>query len=673
MAIGFNMITSKEMMGKSSIELIELLLKDIKQYELKQINLFIDLLKINLLKSEKAQIEPTIQDLVDYAKRGSDENDSNAIYVYGILNVTGIGLTQNVNCAKKLFEQAIALGHTQSINNLANIYRRGQGVERNYAAAIELYKKAAALDNRAGLFNLALMYKTGQGVERNYAAAIELYKQAAAMDYAPAMSNLALMYKTGQGVEPNYPKAIELYEKAAELGHASAMCNLALMYKNGHGVAPNHPKAIELLTQAVKLGSPVAMFNLALMYKKGQGVERNYLKAAELLTQAVELGHADAMFNLALMYKKGQGVEPNDPKAIELYEKAVELGHADAMFNLALMYENGQGVEPNYLKAIELYEKAVALGDAGAMFSLALLYQNGFGCNKDLSKAARLFRKAVEKDGLLSIEHLKISIEPTYRYHHHMLNNDVENTVKLLKAHADLVGEFIEYDFLSALSNPKTLKRINAVMEQYKQSLTAQVEEKAAYQHLNLSLLKACNEREASNPEQLSEELAILKINCLNALDINEISEDELPPICEQIINLWYGVDGFTDVASSLLTKILNKAELKSVSLDSFYLKNIALILVKKLYGEEYGITPNEWNQGQVLLLIGFLKLPVKPPLDVISLCIGKEHIIHRPTEAVLDKNPQPSMVTVLGFFVESNPTNVEGEPKDSQVNPALI
>jgi tetratricopeptide (TPR) repeat protein len=163
------------------------------------------------------------------------------------------------------------------------MYYKGQGIpdeKPDYESAIPLYQQAITLGNSSAMNNLAYMYYKGQGMpdeKPDYESAIPLYKQAIALGNSSAMNNLAYMYYEGQGTpggEPNYESAIRLYQQAIDLGDTSAMCNRAYMYQHGQGTSgnkPDYPPAIMLLDKAIALGFAPAREFRESMESENQG------------------------------------------------------------------------------------------------------------------------------------------------------------------------------------------------------------------------------------------------------------------------------------------------------------------------------------------------------------------------------------------------------------------
>jgi TPR repeat protein len=153
--------------------------------------------------------------------------------------------------AKSIYEELTDQGHSDAMNGLAYIYRRGQGIEQDFKKAIEFYEKSINLGNSSAMNGLAHMYTYEYAAKVDeYHRVIKLYEQAIKLENSNAMSNLAYMYQHAQGVERDYKKAIQLYKQAVKLGNSDVMNHLAWMYENGkYGVKVDLCRSLNLYLQ----------------------------------------------------------------------------------------------------------------------------------------------------------------------------------------------------------------------------------------------------------------------------------------------------------------------------------------------------------------------------------------------------------------------------------------
>jgi len=141
------------------------------------------------------------------------------------------GLKQSYVMAAMLFEKAVAQGHPGAMNDLARLYREGQGVVQSSKKTAELCAMAAEQGHVEATYNLAYMYKEGQGVAQSYKKAVELYITAAEEGDVEAMNTLGVLYFEGHGVDQSNECAREWWIKAAHEGNEDAIANVKMLDK----------------------------------------------------------------------------------------------------------------------------------------------------------------------------------------------------------------------------------------------------------------------------------------------------------------------------------------------------------------------------------------------------------------------------------------------------------
>ncbi|GBB87807.1 hypothetical protein RclHR1_01430016 [Rhizophagus clarus] len=210
---------------------------------------------------------------IDLFINASEQGHALAQFYVGLCYETGRGVGKDEKLALTYYEKIVDMGYTLGLLRFGYCYEYGIGtrvdnnkalelVDKDYEKAIELYHKAANSGDSDAQNNLANMYRNGEGVDKDYEKAIELYHKAANSGDSDAQFNLALMYKNGEGVDKDYEKAIELYHKAANSGYSDAQYNLALMYEYGKGTEQNIDQAIYWYEKSAKQGDQDAQNKL---------------------------------------------------------------------------------------------------------------------------------------------------------------------------------------------------------------------------------------------------------------------------------------------------------------------------------------------------------------------------------------------------------------------------
>lgn len=137
--------------------------------------------------------------------------------------------------AAKLYESAIGNGYTLSANNLARLYRYGNGVAECYQSALHYYRLGHQHGHADSTNGLGTMYEKGLGVQKDMKMAFKYYLEAAQSMYPYGLFNVGLCYENGSAVEKDIVIALKLYTLAAQRGHDQSRLrasNLILTYRN---------------------------------------------------------------------------------------------------------------------------------------------------------------------------------------------------------------------------------------------------------------------------------------------------------------------------------------------------------------------------------------------------------------------------------------------------------
>ena len=159
--------------------------------------------------------------------------------------------------------QAAEQGDAKAQMRMGIIYDNGlEGRLQDYAQAARWYRMAALQGLPEAQNNLAVLYKDGQGLPQDYALAAHWFTLAARQGNVLAQSNLGWLYQSGNGVAQDFDSARHWYLLAACQGHAAAQNNLATMYRDGQGLKPNADSARYWFEQAARQGMKLARRNL---------------------------------------------------------------------------------------------------------------------------------------------------------------------------------------------------------------------------------------------------------------------------------------------------------------------------------------------------------------------------------------------------------------------------
>lgn len=334
--------------------------------------------------------------------------------------------------AREAYREAVALGDTSAMINLAGLLAVPEQGEADIPAAIELLSNAASAGDpnaARAWYSLATVHvEAGDSLK-----ALAAFRTAAELGNSSAMVQLASMLVTGDGgadpdlalaedllkhaivAEPDnaawawgvmaevdiragdLSKAIGSYQNAVDLGSTWAMINLAGMLAAGEGVAPPNPAAaITLLLRAAAVddqNAGRAWSALAELYR----LESDAEKAANAYRRAADLGSTSAMINYATMIGTAAGSVVQDAATAKEYlTRAIAAEDENAAWAWSIL-AGIYAEEADVVKATDAYRHAAELGETSAMISLALILTDGDQVvASDESAAIALLERATE-------------------------------------------------------------------------------------------------------------------------------------------------------------------------------------------------------------------------------------------------------------------------------------
>lgn len=272
-----------------------------------------------------------------WALRGAAQKNGPAMWRAGWLYRFGDGI-QDPKLAFAFFKAGAALGNTDSMNSLGNIYELGQGVDKDLKQSVKWYKLAAEKGNYIAQYNLGKLYQSGTGVTKDLTIAAKWYKNSADMGYPDAQYAIGYSFLNGEGVPKDVDEATKWYRLSAEHGLAIAQESLGDLYSKGLDVQKDLSEALKWYRRSAAQGNIHALNNLGEMYRDGQGVPTNRVVAY-------------AFFNLSSEMKTEYQIEQSRSRtAIAEFKSPEEIAAGKA---LAIEFAK----DGNLLNALDKYLK----------------------------------------------------------------------------------------------------------------------------------------------------------------------------------------------------------------------------------------------------------------------------------------------------------------------------
>jgi len=151
---------------------------------------------------------------------------------------------------------AIALGSTDSMYTLANLYINDYYGEENRSAAIPLLQQAGQLGHAESLLYLGYLHNIGREVEQDIPTATSYFEQAAALNNPQAIISYGrfLSGLSSQSIDTgkDHSQIHEWLGNLAQDDNAEAMVVLGNLHARGIGTRASHKRAIRWYKQAVK-------------------------------------------------------------------------------------------------------------------------------------------------------------------------------------------------------------------------------------------------------------------------------------------------------------------------------------------------------------------------------------------------------------------------------------
>jgi len=182
----------------------------------------------------------------------ADENDTEAMLVYGMRLMQGEGVDANTTEGLEWINKAADAGDTQAWYVLGVVYANAMGVELDFAKAIEYWRNGAEAGDADCQTSMGMLYEAGDkipsGFEADGAEAVKWYQMAAEQDHTEAIWHLAKILGRGIDVEQNDEEALAWFRRGAELGNGDCMWGLGRSYLKGVAVEVDSVMAYALWT-----------------------------------------------------------------------------------------------------------------------------------------------------------------------------------------------------------------------------------------------------------------------------------------------------------------------------------------------------------------------------------------------------------------------------------------
>ena len=310
----------------------------------------------------------------------------------------GIGVPQDDNKSKALYEEACSAKDTYGCYRKGVLYLEGRGgVEKNYKKAQSLFEQGCTDNHAQACIDLGQMYEHGQGISKDLGKAEKAYNEGCLLSSGGACYHLSkVLVQTKKKEKTALLKAATLFTDLCERKHFSSCFSLGLMKKQGLGIAKD-PAAADTLfygacSEDIALSCTAASQSLLDRKNEGFAPERGL----DLLSKGCSLGDPIACVEYAGFLEKGKHVDKDPLKAKKLYEETCQKNQGVGCQAVGRMYQDGKIVDRDYKKSRNFFERGCEdLKDAGSCGALGKNYLKGInGVLSNSREALFLLKKA---------------------------------------------------------------------------------------------------------------------------------------------------------------------------------------------------------------------------------------------------------------------------------------
>lgn len=254
--------------------------------------------------------------------------------------------------AKKYYEVGVLNNHAVALNDIACMYRSGDGFMQNFEKALDYFERAAVQNLIVSMISLGHMYRYGEFVSKNLLTAMTYYQIALQNDKKLKNTHnlIANLYEEGsENIPADLDKAIFHYQQSAKEGSIPSCNRLGKLFMEKHDVLR------EIINCYKKSSSKQ---NLVAKYELDKIITQKdeYLTTATHWYQesAYKLSDGSAWYELGNLHNLGfnNACKRDTEQAAYCYRKAIENGYNEASDALRSLEDEDLSV---------LYHKAVTL------------------------------------------------------------------------------------------------------------------------------------------------------------------------------------------------------------------------------------------------------------------------------------------------------------------------
>ena len=377
----------------------------------------------------------------------ADEGDATAVYYLGKMYAQGLGVEKDNQRAIEYYQKAESAYNIDAAYELAEILLadvKDKDDER-FQMGLKYLKRAAYAGQAEALNQLGEMYEKGDWVGKDYKSAFGFFLMGALKGDAKSQFNVARLYFSGKGAPQDYENGLKWMSRSARQGYVLAQKELAIGRISEPAIR-NLPEAYAWLSiiaaynsdevgewarvkrneiekkikkrdvllskqrnarewRPIKPEQSVPMSDLLLIptpiipgFNDPEAVQAMLAQGEVLLTDGRKYGITSDMIVKADITKNFEPIENAVNKAVEKGDTQVYAYYGDL---LRSRFQNSKD-------AVEWYRKGAESGDAYAQYQLAKAYCEGKGVDAARPSQCYAWLKIAEDN---STDTLKLTIQ----------------------------------------------------------------------------------------------------------------------------------------------------------------------------------------------------------------------------------------------------------------------
>lgn len=277
----------------------------------------------------------------------------------------GLGIEKNTTEALEWAKKSAEQGFPNAQTLLGNIYC----AMRNYDLGLSWYMKAAEQNDAIALNNIGDMYERGEGVPKDLNEANSYYLKATTAEPDNPLYTSSYWTTKIQVSDSQLDKehALKIIKDEASSGSKEAQWRLFQIYTDGLYSAANENEAFHWLSQAADRGQHCALITIGDALLNGRGTNRDVVRAIQWYEKAISLGNADGMYNLGVIYLEGKYTTPDIPRGLKYLEDGAQAMNLPSLVYLSKIYGDGAFVKRDPVKSNRYLQTAADNGSEEAI------------------------------------------------------------------------------------------------------------------------------------------------------------------------------------------------------------------------------------------------------------------------------------------------------------------